>query len=314
MSIFPKRTVPGKGTTIHWNFNTAHLKGTHIFPFVRIGVKDPVGKITMLFEGNILALPDSGDDSKEHSTVPVYKYLNKNTPLLVLADYLSGPFKREVIVDILSAIQSGKHYYFQYAVPEHAPLGKYSLISEVHSNGEIRYSKTAADDFFFVEKLSLKKIEKRENQYVASIHNTSPEKVPVKIMECSYSEKGELKTIINVIELAANTESLLTYHSVNSFLFYNEEREMLSLNPDGSIFPVRNQQLLSLSKKESDEEVIYVVPKSTDESYKLEGISREIWQKANALAVKEEYADKNYVDAYSELLESGLIQELNYNK
>lgn len=315
MSIFPKRTVPGKGTTIHWNFNTAHLKDTHIFPFVRIGVKDPAGKITMLFEGNILALPDAADDpAKHHSAVPTYKYLNKNTPLMVLADYLSGPFKREVIVDILSAIQSGKHYYFQYAIPEHAPLGKYSLISEVHSNGEIRYSKTASDDFFFVEKLNLKTIEKKEHHYVASIHNASPENVPVKIVECSYSEKEKLKTTISVMELPANAEIPVIYHSANSFLFYNEEREMLSLNPDGSVFPVRNQQLLSLSKSESDEEVVFVVPKSTDESYKLEGISREIWQNANALSVKKDNTDINYQEAYSELLESGLIQELNYNK
>ncbi|WP_375587596.1 hypothetical protein [Flagellimonas aurea] len=44
MSIFPKRTLPGKTVTIHWNFNTASLKGTHIFPLVRIGVKEPLGE------------------------------------------------------------------------------------------------------------------------------------------------------------------------------------------------------------------------------------------------------------------------------
>ena len=84
MSIFPKRTIPGKGTTIHWNFNTAHLKGVHIFPFVRIGVKDPEGKINMLFEQNILALPNSTDTERDdEATLPTYKYLNKNTPLLI---------------------------------------------------------------------------------------------------------------------------------------------------------------------------------------------------------------------------------------
>jgi hypothetical protein len=315
MSIFPKRTVPGKGVTIHWNFNTAHLKNTHIFPFIKIGVKDPEGKITMLFEGNILALPHSADESFEASaSEPVLKYLNKNTPLLVLADYLSGPFKKEVIVDILSAIQSGRHYYFHYSVSEDAPLGKYSLISEVHSNGEIRYSKTASDDFFFVEKLTLESIETKKGHYLASIQNSSSEKIPVKIMECLYNDKQELTTSIKVFEMPSNSLSAIEYNSPITFLLYNEEREMLSLAPGGSVFPIRNQQLLSLSKKESHQEVAYVVPANTDESYKLEGISYELWKKADGISPKEHNSDERYSEAYQELVENGLIQEILYNK
>lgn len=43
MSIFPKRTLQDTSVTIHWNFNTSKLKGTHRFPLVCIGVKDPLG-------------------------------------------------------------------------------------------------------------------------------------------------------------------------------------------------------------------------------------------------------------------------------
>ncbi|NMH89060.1 hypothetical protein [Flavivirga algicola] len=151
MSIFPKRAIPGKTVTIHWNFNISSLKNVHIFPRVRIGVKDPNGNVTMLFEEYVLGLPNSEDEitpQKERT----FKYLKKNVPLLLLADYFDGISKREQLIERLKNIQSGRHYYFTYTLPNDAPLGKYTLVSEVHSSGEIKYSKTAADDFFFVEK------------------------------------------------------------------------------------------------------------------------------------------------------------------
>ncbi|SNB43835.1 conserved hypothetical protein [Flavobacterium psychrophilum] len=309
MSIFPKRTIPTKGVTIHWNFNTAHLKGVYIFPFVRIGVKRPDGVVTMLYEGNILALPDSKEETTESET-PKYKYLNKNTPLLVLADYLSGFSKREVLVDILSAIQSGRHYYFYYNIPNDAPLGKYELISEVHSNGEIRYSKTATDDFFFVEKLHLKEIKKQSGTFTAIVQNLSTEPIPVKIVECTENEK-ELSTQLQVFEIPANKEISIIYHSEKTFLLYNEEREIIPLLKGSGLFSLRNQQLLSLSKKEASDEVIYVIPKDTEDTFKLDTISKEIWLKADGLNPKETFENETvYKDVYQELVQSGLIQEI----
>lgn len=309
MSIFPKRTVPNKGVTIHWNFNTAHLTGVHIFPFVRIGVKRPDGVVTMLYEGNILALLDSKEETKENET-PKYKYLNKNTPLLVLADYLSGFAKREILVDILSAIQSGRHYYFYYNIPDDAPLGKYELISEVHSNGEIRYSKTATDDFFFVEKLQLKEIKKHSEVFTAIVQNLSTKPVPVKIVECIENEM-DLSTQLQVFEIPASKEISITYHSEKTFLLYNEEREIIPLMEGSGLLSLRNQQLLSLSKKEASDEVIYVIPKDTEDTFKLDTVSKEIWLKADGLNSKETFEnDFAYKDVYQELVQSGLIQEI----
>ena len=309
MSIFPKRTIPSKGVTIHWNFNTSHLKGVHIFPFVRIGVKRPDGQVTMLHEGNILALPDSKEADINPET-PKLKYLNKNTPLLVMADYLSGQYKREVFVDILSAIQSGRHYYFHYNIPDDAPLGKYELISEVHSSGEIRYSKTANDDFFFVEKLQLKEIKKQSEGFIAIVQNFSTEPIPVKIVECIENET-ELVTQLQVFEIPANTEFSINYNSEKTFLLYNEEREVIPLVEGSGMFSLRNQQLLSLSKKVDVEEVIYVIPKDTDDTFKLDTISKEIWLKADGLNPKELFEnDKTYKDTYQEMVENGLIQEI----
>lgn len=304
MSIFPKRTIRQKGVTIHWNFNTAHLKDVHIFPFVRIGVKRPDGVITMLFEGNILALPDVREEVI--SDTPMYKYLNKNTPLLVLADYLSGQAKREALVDILSAIQSGRHYYFYYPIAHDAPLGKYEVISEVHSNGEIRYSKTANDDFFFVEKLEIKKIQKESENYITIVKNPSSAPIPVKIVECIENERG-LSTKLQVFEIPPMAEFSIVFHSQKTFLLYNEEREIISLVEDATTFSLRNQQLLSLSK----EEALYVIPKEGTEAFKLDTISREIWSKADGINPSSFFKNNlKYQEVYQELVQSGLLQEI----
>jgi hypothetical protein len=309
MSIFPKRTVPGKGVTIHWNFNTSHLKGIHLFPYVRIGVKTPDDKVIMLYEGNILALPNPTEDANEKE-INKYKFLNKNTPLLVLADYLSGPFKREALIDILTAIQSGRHFYFQYPVSDDALLGKYELISEVHSNGEVRYSKTASDDYFFVEKLQLKEIKRQSGVRIAKIQNLSTEPVPVKVIECIEKESG-LSTKTQVFEIPANKETSITYDEEKTFLLYNEEREVISLMEGSGLFSLRNQQLLSISKKEETGEVIYVVPKNNDDAFKLHDISKEIWLKADGLNTKETLKkDVLHEEAYQELVRSGLVQEV----
>ena len=227
MSIFPKRTIQGRTVTIHWNFNISALKDTHIFPFVRIGVKDPSGNITMLFEDNVLGLPHPIDAINEQGKSPL-KYLNKNTPLLLVADYLSGACKRERLVEILQNIQSGRHYYFTYNIPENSPLGKYTLVSEVYSSGEIKYSKTEKDDFFFVERITLDKIiEGVENKAV--VINHSPEEVPVKVIEYYQCGQGRFTTKVRVFVIKPFQKKELKLSSNKEFLVYNEEREVIPL-------------------------------------------------------------------------------------
>ena len=247
MSIFPKRTVPGKPVTIHWNFNTSHLKGAHLFPLVKIGVKDPHGKVTMLFEDHVIAFPDQ--KINEVDPVKKLKYLNKNTPLLVLVDYLEGPCKREKLVEILTNIQAGRHYYFTYHIPENAPLGKYSLISEVHNNGNVKYSKTRLDDHFWVEKISLVNVTGKGKNRIAVVHNHSEERTPVKIVRCSIDKEGYMETEMEAFEMIAKETKPISIPDGKHFLLYNEEREIVALTEEEPIYLIKNHQILSLSKK-----------------------------------------------------------------
>ncbi|CAM1334930.1 hypothetical protein [Tenacibaculum aestuariivivum] len=306
MSIFPKRTIPGSTVTIHWNFNTSHLKGTHLCPFVKIGVKDPKGNITMLFKKHVIAFPTPNKDEKELESIKGPKYLNKNIPLLVIADYLKGSCKREKLVEILTNIQSGRHYYFTYNIPKDAPLGKYSLISEIHNNGNVKYSKTALDDHFWVEKISLISLTEKGTKKTAIIHNNSKEPTPVKIVKTDIDLNGCMKTNITAFEMNPEETKHILIPKGKAFLLYNEERETLSLSEKSNNYIIRNQEILSISKKK---ELDCLLKKDDDEAFWLSPEAKDLWDKSDGLLNKDSLS-KEEIDVFKEMYEQGLIKQI----
>jgi hypothetical protein len=305
MSIFPKRTIQGSTVTIHWNFNTSKLKRSHRFPLVRIGVKDPNGKVTMLFEKHVLALPMVNDEQQSlQENRPLH--LNKNLPILLVANYLSGQHNREKLVDILENIQAGRHYYFSFVVPENAPLGKYSLISEVISEGHLQYSSTAADDFFYVEKVALSESFINGDRVNTMLKNCSPEAVPVKIVNY-HPNKNMEACDVQAFELLGFEEREIVSDRHFSYLIYNEEREMQPIALTSPLV-VKNPNYLFLEK--DAENSTYVFNRSNEDGYMLENIHREIWHQANGLHQKIDIALADHIQVYEEMLEANLISEL----
>lgn len=303
MSIFPKRTIPGKTVTIHWNFNTSHLNGAHLYPLVKIGVKDPKGNITMLFQDHVIAFPDQKEGKKEpHQKL---KYLNKNIPLLVLADYLEGPCKREKLVEILNNIQSGRHYYFTYAVPDDAPLGKYSLISEVHNNGNVKYSKTRLDDHFWVEKVSLVNLMGKGSERTAVVCNHSEEPTPVKIVSCSIDANGNMETKMEAFEMSPKDSKSISISEEKAFLLYNEEREIVVLTEESPTYLIKNHEILSISKKNGSD---CLIEKEGDGAYWLSPEAKDLWDKADGLLNKNNLSEKEKM-VFQEMEEQGLIKQ-----
>ncbi|MDD7884479.1 hypothetical protein [Flavivirga sp. 57AJ16] len=305
MSIFPKRTIPGKTVTIHWNFNTSHLNGAHLCPLVKIGVKDPKGNITMLFEDYVIAFPDQ-KESKEEPPQKL-KYLNKNIPLLVLANYLEGSCKREKLVEILTNIQAGRHYYFTYNIPHDAPLGKYSLISEVHNNGSVKYSKTRLDDHFWVEKISLANVIGKGNERTAVVCNHSEEPTPVKIVRCSIDVNGHMETKMEAFEMNPNDTKPISISEEKVFLLYNEEREIVALTEELPIYLIKNHEILSISKKNG---LNCLMEKDSDGAYWLSPEAKNLWDKADGLLNKNSLSEKEK-DVLQEMEEQGLIKQTN---
>lgn len=293
MSIFPKRSIAGSTVTIHWNFNTAHITDSHVFPYVRIGVQSPSGTTTMLFEQHVLGLPAIQPAAETHSKQLLY--LNKNTPLLMLADYLSTHHKRQQLVQILQNIQTGRHYYFTYKISPDALPGKYRLLSEVHNGGHIKYSTTAPDDFFFVEKITIE-----ENKII----NHSCEPTPVRIVTYQPGKKLQPENI-SVFEMQPGEMIPVFSFPENSFLFYNEERIVLPLQNRQSVRCIRNQQALCLLK---DDSLHVLLP--NDDVYVLDKDEKLIWEKADGIATREEICPPDNEHLYREMIGNQLIIEL----
>lgn len=307
MSIFPKRAIPGETVTIHWNFNTSNLTDFHVIPWVRIGVQSPDGETSMLFEDHVLGLPEERNEPK--TDAPKLKYLNKNVPLLLLADFLSGKQSKEKLIEVLENIQSGRHYYFTYQIPQNAPLGKYHLMSEIYVNGELRLSKTAADDFFFVENISCNGCEKSGDKMLALVFNHSEEKTPVKIAHCYPSGGGKIKTVVDVFEMDGLEERAVPLVAPFNFLLYNEERQVIPLHTSTG-FLLRNQQVAALSKKEHG---TYLFKQASDEGYHLDESQKGLWEKADGLLSPELLAADERQLA-EEMIAENLIQSLSFTK
>ena len=305
MSIFPKRTRRGTTVTIHWNFNTTGLTQAHIYPYARIGVRAPDGQLTMLHDGHLLRLPDLSTEPMPAAEAAGH-YLPKNVPLLVLASYLSGRHSQATLVDMLRGMHTGRHYYFSYQVAADAPLGRYTLLSELYTDGQVRHSGTAADDFFLVEQLELEpERSPAEGGCRALITNPGPEPVPVRVVE--YWPGKQPATANYVREVPALGTLRVESDAAQCFVLYNEERETLPVHRPAEPGFLRNQQLLSLDKVVGDQPTTYVLTGTDDEAYELTGPSREVWRRADGLTGRHQLNGPDQQAAYDEMLAAGLI-------
>lgn len=305
MSIFPKRTIAGQSVTIHWNLSVPPGLQTPIIPFVRIGVIDPAGQTTMLFESHVLVLPSAGMPApvalqQENNSL----HLHKHTPLLLLASYLSGRQKREKLVDILNKIQSGRHYYFTWLAHADAQPGKYKLLSEVHIDGRVHYSGTAAEDFFYVEKIAV-----TENEGIITITNHSPEAVPIKLIYYNETDHSQPSNI-QVLEIPGSGIHRLKQEEQPVFLVFNEERIVIALHAIAQTRCIRNQQYLFLHKLEAGEEITYLLPREGEEGYRLTGIQQQLWNAANGINTRAQLRKSDTKAVYDEMVAHGLIAEI----
>ncbi len=305
MSIFPKRTVAGNAVTIHWNLTLPAGMETAVCPYVRIGIISPRGNTHMLFEAPILLLPSTAAPAPEHlQQSGTYQYLNKHTPLLVLAAYLAGQQPREKLIEILTNIQNGRHYYFTWTAPPDAPPGKYTLLSEMHLDGAVKHSGTAAEDFFYIEQLDLSTNAHGE----VIIYNPGPEPVPVKLISYAADNHQQPETL-EVFYLAPHGSRPVAITGKLVFLVYNEERITEPLHCLEQPRPLRNQQHLLLRKEEAGIPVTYVLPREGTDAWRLTGLQREIWEAADGMHTLAALREKDRA-LYDEMIAYRLITEI----
>lgn len=308
MSIFPRRTRRGSQVTIHWNFNTSRLTQAHIMPHVRIGVRAPDGQLTLLHDGHLLALPGPPPTAAAAADVAA-RHLPKSVPLLVLASYLSGPQSRAKLVEMLEGMHTGRHYYFPFAVAADAPLGRYTLVSELYVDGRVQHSGTAAEDFFLVEELRLTPATGTPaGDRTAQLTNPGPEPVPVRLLE--YRPGQQPSTASTVQEVPAHGTLTVQTTAAQFFVLYCEEREVLPLAEAADPVFLRNQRLLAWDKAVDGETITFVLAGEGDEAYELSGPTQAVWQRADGLSARADLAGPELQAAYQDLLDAGLILEL----
>ncbi|OGX81546.1 hypothetical protein BEN47_19235 [Hymenobacter lapidarius] len=302
MSIFPRLTRRGSQVTIHWNFNASRLTQAHIMPYVRIGVQAPDGQLTLLHDGHLLGLP--GPPPARPVADVAAQHLPKSVPLLVLASYLSGRQPRAQLVDMLEGMQTGRHYYFPFAVAPDAPLGRYTLLSELYVDGRVQHSGTAVQDFFFVEELHLAPATRTPTGgLLALLTNPGPEPVPVRVVEYLPGSTGTVQEVPAQGTLTVQT-------ATPGVVLYSEEREALPLtDAPGPVF-LRNQRLLTWDKAGADETITFVMAGEEDEAYELSGPTQAVWRRADGLSTRAELPGPELQAAYQDLLDAGMILEL----
>lgn len=305
MSIFPKRTLPNSTVAIHWNLTFPARLESAVCPYVRIGISTPDGKTHMLLDEHVLVLPSTAAPAPAAlQQAGTYQYLNKHTPLLVLASYVSGSQSREKLAEVLTNIQNGRHYYFTWQAPPDAAPGKYRLLSEMYIDGTLKLSGTAADDFFYVEQLTVA----AHADGAVMIHNPGPEPVPAKLITYASSQLQRAEGL-EVFYIAPGESRSVDTTGKSVFLVYNEERITIPLHTFQQPRPVRNQQYLSLSKEENGESVTYVLPREGEDAWRLTGTQRDIWESADALHSVTALREKDS-RAYDEMISHRLITEI----
>lgn len=305
MSIFPKRTIKNSTVTIHWNLTLPAVMDRAVTPYVRIGIIDPLGNIHMLFEEHVLLLPSTAAPTPAPlQQTTTLQYLNKNTPLLVLASYLSGRQSREKLVNILTNMQNGRHYYFSWTVPPHAVPGKYIILSEMYCEGSVKHSGTADEDFFYVEQLDISNHPGDE----VSIYNPGTEPVPIKIITYPAGQH-QIPESLEVLHFEPGNRLTVSTTGKSIFLVYNEERITIPLHAWQQPRPLRNQQYLFIDKTEEQEAVTYVLPREGDNGWRLTGQQRALWEAADGMNAAASLREKNN-GLYKELVAQQLISEI----
>ncbi|OQP59019.1 hypothetical protein [Niastella populi] len=305
MSIFPKRAIRGNTVTVHWNITLPAGMESAVCPFVRIGINSPGGKQHMLFEEHVLLLPSTAAVAPASvETSGTFQYLNKHTPLLVLASYLTAPQQREKLVEVLTNLQNGRHYYFSWPVPPDAAPGKYILLSEMYIDGSVKHSGTATEDFFYIEQLNISTGEGGE----VVIHNPGPEPVPAKLITyiAGYHQRPYT---LQVFFIAPGEQLPVNTAGKSVFLVYNEERITIPLHTYRQPRTLRNQQHLFLHKEKDGEQLSYVLPREGETAWRLSGPQREIWQAADGMSSAAIVREKHSA-GYDEMLAQGLITEI----
>ncbi|MDJ0841333.1 MAG: hypothetical protein QNK37_32785 [Acidobacteriota bacterium] len=301
MSIFPKKARRGDRVTIHHAMLAQKVK-EFVFPYVRLGVKDPAGDWTPLFEGHLMKMPKVSPTVSEPGASG---NLRRSLPIHVLAGYLSTGSKRQQLTEILEGIPDAVHRYFVYEVPADARPGRYEVISELYVNGRKRLSGTRDEDFFFVEELTVNSVESHGDGWRVRVTNLSQE--PVQVALAAY---GQDDFQMRIHTIPGDVETSLAYDQAETFLVWSEGRVVQPLFDRSEPLCLRNQRYTVFRDKE-DADAVFIMDAETEDGFRLEGRARSLMLAADGKTTRSRLRTGETEEIYDELVANGLIVEID---
>lgn len=301
MSLFPRHLRPGDPITIHLRLAPRATS----FPLVQVRIIDPLGR-SVFEETQQLAASLPEPDLEQPIERRLAEGLAEAPPLLFIAQYLrDDPAQRHALIQVLRDICSSLHWYRQWRVPEDAELGTYRVETATWVDGQMCPSPTAANDMFFVERLTVEGLETRADQAVATVRNHSREATGARLHEYAMRDRYVTANVRRV-ELAAAAVTEIPLATERAMLAYAEDQGRLWLHGDADPVVVRDPSCAFMPSRESS---VVVTSGVSRKSFTLTGPAREIWLQAAGLSRRSELQALGSA-AFEALQREGLLREL----
>ncbi len=300
MSLFPRHLRPGDMLTIHLRIAPRPTS----FPLAQVTVVDPTGR--SVFE-HLEQLPASIPEPDFDAPVErqLADGLSESPPLLFVAQHLRHPDQRATLLRLLSELHRSIHWYLHFRVPDDAVLGTYRVDTACWVDGHKASSPTAADDKFFVERVTRVSFEMCGDRHVACVRNHSPDPTPARLHR--YARHGNtLGAEVERIVLPGASVTELELSTDTAMLAYAEDQGRLWLHGDEDPVCVRDQ---SCAFMPSRNESVVVTSGLSNKSYTLTRGAREIWLQAIGDKRRSELRALDPC-AFDALLRAGLLREL----
>jgi hypothetical protein len=300
MSVFPRHLCALQTVHIHARVSPSQAH----FALLQTAVRDPHDRIVFEDERQMSAAVPPGP-REQPAERRLAEGLCETPPLLFVSQCLRGEEEaRAELVGLLHDIGRSVHFYFWWTVPETAALGCYRVEITLWVDGQRFASRTARNDKFFVERLSLESCRSVQNGIAARIRNHSPEPARARLHEYAKGRDG-VSARIRALDFGASAETEVFAETDRSVIVYAEDGGMLWLAADGDPSWIRDQTCAWMSGRH---DTIIVSASRTGKSYTLKDTARAIWLGADGTA-RESQLRALGSDAFDALVTAGLLRK-----
>lgn len=296
MSIFPRKTVKGRGVTIHCCICPGPLARPPAVLILEITVTDPAGRCIYAAMRPVLLVASRVEDcARRHLpelAVPVMQGLSAD---------IGGPDAFDAARRIM---QEGMHDYLHVPLADSAIPGRYVVCTNLWCDGARHASLTCADDWFLVEELTVEGLDAVAGGRQVCVCNRSAEPVEATIVRYGQTEPIAAP---NVFGPAAVTQ--VDAGSGRAMVIYAEGRAVLPLWRGDAPLLLRSPRYRCFRASHAVAPSVLLVSEHEDRAHEIAGERLVLWNLAGGLATRTEALMHVPGQILDEMLAQGLILE-----